>query len=194
MVRWIEAFLTNRTQKVKINGVHSNIKPVLSGIPQGSVLGPILFAIFINDLPEVTNNLSNMYLFADDAKMYKTIKSDVDAKILNDCYQNMMSWSDKWCMKLNIDKCKVLSLAKHSNTIKKYDYNGVLQGDVVCKLEHVSVIKDLGVNVDEVLNFKEHINEKINKAYQMLGIINRNFSDLDSKSFVLIYKAMVRSL
>ena len=104
LVRWIEAFLTNRTQKVKINGVHSSIKPVLSGIPQRSVLVPILFAIYINDLPDVCKDLCNMYLFADDAKMYKTIKSDVDATTLNDCYQNMMSWSNKWCMKLNIDK------------------------------------------------------------------------------------------
>ena len=69
LVLWIEAFLCNRVQRVKINGILSESKPVLSGIPQGSVLGPILFIIFINDLPDICKYMCQMYLFADDAKI-----------------------------------------------------------------------------------------------------------------------------
>ena len=189
VIRWVEAFLTGRTQKIAINGTMSSTHPVLSGIPQGSVLGPLLFIIFINDLPDMCNQLSSMYLFADDAKMYKIIHSDSDSMLLNESYLNMIKWCDTWCMKLNLDKCKVLSITKNMNAIKKYQYGNSNIGI----LDHIDVIKDLGVNIDTTIGFKTQIYEKINKAYQMLGIINRNFYELDTKSFLMIYKSMVRS-
>ena len=110
LIAWIEAFLCNRMQQVKINGVLSEPKSVLSGIPQGTVLGPLLFIIFINDLPEVCSNLSKIFLFADDAKAYKCISNISECEKLNDSGQCIFDWSDKWCMKLNVDKCKILSI------------------------------------------------------------------------------------
>src|SRR2546425_8682789 len=87
LIAWIKAFLCNRMQQVKINGVLSGSRNVPSGIPQGTVLGPLLFIIFINDLPEVCSNLSKIFLFADDAKLYKCISNMSDCVKLNDSGQ-----------------------------------------------------------------------------------------------------------
>jgi hypothetical protein len=115
LINWIREFLCFRTQSVKINSKLSEPKPVLSDIPQGSVLGPLLFIIYINDLPNVCDNLCNLYLFADDAKMYKCIDDQVDSDALNLCFKHVLDWSNNWLMKLNITKCKVLSLHSQKN-------------------------------------------------------------------------------
>ena len=112
LIAWIEAFLCHRTQQVRVNGVLSKSQSVLSGIPQGTVLGPLLFIIFINDLPEVCTNLSKIFLFADGAKLYKSISDMSDCQKLNDSGQQLFDWTEKWCMKLNVDKCKVLSVRR----------------------------------------------------------------------------------
>ena len=103
IINWIETFLTSRNQYVKINGVCPNYKPVLSGIPQGSVLGPVLFLIFINDLANKINIPT--FLFADDAKLFTKINSSYDACILNNFCQEITQWSDQWLMKVNKTKC-----------------------------------------------------------------------------------------
>ena len=100
IVRWVEAFLCYRTQKVKVNNSISNANPVLSGIPQGSVLGPLLFVIFINDLPDVCKNLCEAFLFADDAKLYKCITNDDDHVSLEKGCQNVFDWTETWFMQL----------------------------------------------------------------------------------------------
>ena len=175
---------------MKVNGVLSGEKRVLSGIPQGTVLGPLLFIIFINDLPEVCSILSNIFLFADDAKIYKSISNISDCATLNTSCQNVFDWSEKWYMKLNVDKCKVLSIKNKSGINFDYGFN---KDNNFVVLEHVDHMKDLGVVIDNELTFDQHISDKVNKAFQMLGIINRNFSDLDEQTFLLLYKTMVRS-
>ena len=94
LLLWIRSFLTNRKQRVVINGKSSNLAPVISGIPQGSVLGPILFLIYVNDLPEVAR--SKLKLFADDTKLYKSIKYVVDEEILQTDLNSLMGWSKSW--------------------------------------------------------------------------------------------------
>jgi ribonuclease P/MRP protein subunit RPP40 len=96
-------------------------------------------------------------------------------------------------MKRNISKCKVLSLCRNSNNIIKYDYGIVLSDQSSVLLQHQYIIKDLGVLIDSNLSFDEHIHDKINVANKMLGIIRRNFVDLDKNSFILLYKSLVRS-
>lgn len=192
LIKWIEMFLCFRSYQVRINGKFSQCKAVASGIPQGSVLGPLLFVIYINDLDQFCGNNGELFLFADDAKLFKHIQSMHDSYVLNTLCQNLFSWSEKWLMKLNIDKCKVLTITLNKNLLDyKYSIDTMNSGTVV--LERVYCMKDLGVNIDSDLNFKDHIYEKIKKAYQMLGIINRNFSNLDRFSFLLLYKSMVRS-
>jgi hypothetical protein len=93
-------------------------------------------------------------------------------------------------MKLNLDKCKVMSIGRKVNEFK-YGFN--VQNVGFVELEHVSSMKDLGVVFDSDLSFKNHMDEKIAKAYQMLGIIHRNFNHLDKRSFVLIFKCLIRS-
>src|SRR6267154_5707281 len=93
-------------------------------------------------------------------------------------------------MKLNVDKCKILSIKGRDENKFAYSFN---KYDNSFALEHVDHIKDLGVIIDEGLSFDQHLSEKVNKAFQMLGTINRNFVDIDEKTFILLYKTMVRS-
>jgi len=193
LIHWIEAFLMSRSQRVRINTEISDCKQVLSGIPQGSVLGPLLFVIFINDLPSACGDLSSMYLFADDAKLYKCVNNVIDFNVLNQCCKDIFLWCETWYMKLNTDKCKVLSLCRNSSNAVKYDYGFDMPNQGFVALDHEVVIKDLGVWVDSSLCFETHIYEKIKVANKMLGLIKRNFIDLDKNSFLLLYKSMVRS-
>ena len=95
-------------------------------------------------------------------------------------------------MKININKCKVLSLVHNKNDIVNYDYGFKVNNDNFVTLEHVDNFHDLGVVMDSILTFDNHIHDKINVASKMLGIINRYFTDLDKVSFILLYKSLVR--
>ena len=145
LINWIKSFLCNRMQRVKINNCFSDCKPVLSGIPQGSVLGPLLFVIYINDLPLECINDCESSLFADDAKLYKQILCHSDSLILNSCCQNIFEWCSKWLMKINVSKCKILSIASNENDIITYDYGFNVPNTGYVKIDHVDSMSDLGV-------------------------------------------------
>ena len=108
ILSWIQDFLTRRYQQVSINGETSNRKEDTSGIPQGSVLGPILFVIYINDLPEAVE--SEAYLFADDTKIFRVINSLDDQHILQNDLVKLENWSDKWLLKFHPEKCKLFTI------------------------------------------------------------------------------------
>ena len=112
IIDWIESFLLLRKQRVKINGVFSNWQDVLSGIPQGSILGPLLFIIYINNLVENCKKGSKIYLYADDVKLFRHIGNNEDIEILQKDLDSVKEWSDKWLLKLNADKCKVVFYGK----------------------------------------------------------------------------------
>ena len=115
-LHWMKAFLSDRVQQVCINGANSTWKPVVtSDIPQGSVLGPILLVLYTNDLP--SNILSDVYMFADDTKIVKIIKSPEDQEILQNYLDTLCVWSDKWLLKFHPEKCKVMHLGKAENTV-----------------------------------------------------------------------------
>jgi len=183
---WIRSFLIGRHQFVNVNGEHSTPASVLSGVPQGSVLGPILFILFINDLPCTTH--SDSYLFADDTKVLKRVTCREDALQLQKDLDNMQEWSEKWLLMFHPQKCKVLSIGYHHNIMYAHRYT--LCGE---QLEHVFNEKDLGVTIDTDLRFEEHIHMKIKKANSMMGIIRRVFSYLDPDMFRTLYCALVRS-
>jgi len=132
-------------------------------------------------------------MFADDAKTYNNIQCDNDCVVLNDNINNIYAWSEKWLMKLNTSKCAVLNISKNVNKALNHSYTFKLSdnSEVMLKQEHC--MKDLGVLIDCNLSFSEHIHEKVNVGYKMLGIIKRNFTNLSKEAFLLLYKSMVRS-
>ena len=193
VINWIRSFLCFRQQAVRINGVFANPKPVLSGIPQGSVLGPLLFVIYINDLPDICKEYANTFLYADDAKLFRQIRDELDCAKLNSAFESVHNWCVKWQMSLNIDKCQVLSISNSKSSKVTYDYGFSTVNNNLTKLSHVSVIKDLGVFVDSDLNFSTHISDKISMAFKMLGVIRHSFINIDKKTFCLLYKSLVRN-
>ena len=110
MLRWIAGFLTGRNQQVCVNGSMSKWADVTSGIPQGSVMGPILFVIYINGLPNEIK--SDIYMFADDTKVFRTIKTNDDQCVLQDDLDELTAWSTKWLLTFHPDKCKIMHIGK----------------------------------------------------------------------------------
>ena len=185
MLAWVKGFLSGRSQVVKVNGVESISAPVLSGIPQGSVLGPLLFVIYINDLPDVLS--SDTLLFADDTKVFRSITSKKDAQALQADIVALQRWSEKWLLRFHPDKCHVLTLGKFEDIKHTYRYTISNQ-----ELEHVFEEKDLGISFDTNLRFEEHISSKVQKANAIVGLIRRTFSFLDCSLFKKLYTTFVR--
>ena len=180
---WIQDFLRGREQYVKVGEKSSETRDVTSGVPQGSILGPILFLIFINDLPECVNSICT--IFADDTKNYNSsekhdiMQSDVSA---------LQEWSNLWQLFFNSAKCKCMYYGKN-NPRHEYFF---FKDNEAHKIMECTEEKDLGVIFDESLKFDIHINAAVKKANQMLGIIKRNFTFIDKDIFLKLYKALVR--
>lgn len=191
--QWIVNFLNNRSQFVNINGQTSAHMPVTSGVPQGSVLGPVLFVIYINDLPDELH--STTLMFADDTKIYHIYDNQPTDAVQLDL-DKLQNWSDKWLLKFHPNKCKQLHVKKSSET--SVLPSGHLYNKVGDQLQHVSLQsvtteKDLGIIFDSNLNFKDHISSIIQKASQMMGIIRRTFTELTPEVFIPLYTSLVRS-
>ncbi len=183
---WISQFLTGRHQRVIVNGTPSKEEKVVSGVPQGSVLGPTLFLVFINDLPETVD--VSVRIFADDTKIFNKICNRNDQEKLQGSLSKLEEWSKKWEMKFHPEKCKVLHIGKEQEA---FQYKMTANGNPV-ELEYVTKEKDLGVLVDDTLSFEQHAEESINKANRILAIIRRSFTYLDKDMLLLLYKSLVR--
>ena len=163
---WIESFLTGRTQRVKVKNSYSDYSSVNSGIPQGSILGPLLFIIFINDLPDVVKSACK--IFADDTKIYNSHKK---YKTLQDDLLNLLKWSEIWQLHFNTSKCGALHIgSKNSNHEYYTDENSTL------KLKTVNTEKDVGVTFSSDLKFDEHISNIVGKANSLTGLLKRSFA------------------
>jgi len=147
-----------------------------SGIPQGSIVGPILFLIYINDLPDFCGEDHKIYLYADDAKLCNTITCKKDQLCLQGVINRIKEWCDKWLLKINISKCKTVSFCMKNVIDTVYFMN---DGCTAHEIEKLTNMKDLGVIFDSELSFRDHIQLKINKAYSILGLIKRNFIYMD---------------
>ena len=148
LYNWIKDFLSDRQQRVMVGDSKSEWLPVTSGIPQGSVLGPVLFVIFINDMPDVVN--ANIKLFADDTKIFKAVQNLENIENLQEDINKMYKWSLDWQLPFNVNKCKVVHFGKN-NINHSYKMN---RQDLIMENEE----KDLGVTFDPKLNFNAHIN------------------------------------
>lgn len=185
--RWFHTYLTGRTQLVMIGSTKSkDIRPS-SGIPQGSILGPLLFLIFINNLPSIFKS-SWSSLFADDHKLSKKINSQQDCMALQEDLDLLSEWCTNRLLDLNVKKCHVLTITFKPS---KIDYDYSINGEDTTK---VSVKKDLGVEFDEKAKFNHHMSSITRKCYQMIGFIFRTTKLFrDPKSILRLYYAYVRS-
>ena len=178
VLKWIEGFLTGRRQRVIINGIASKWAEVTSGIPQGSVLGPILFVIFINDLPDVI--CTSAKLFADDTKVYdKTSVTNSSAALQSDL-NNLVEWSETCQIKFHLEKTLCMRIGRNTEeplyTMTRKDEEGIT---ISVQLKTVEVEKDLRIYVDSNLDFKTHINQAAAKANRLLDMIWRSFEHLN---------------
>ena len=187
VVGWITSFLNGRQQKVRVNGEESDWKKVTSGIPQGSVLGPLLFVIYINDLPEHVD--SDAYLFADDTKVFRIIKNQADRDILQEDLRKLETWSGKWLLKFHPEKCKHMNISKKANKSDE-SHQYLLLNQNVAK---VNEEKDIGVLIDSELTFENHISEKVNKANSIFAVLRRTFKYMSTETFLPLYKTLVRT-
>ena len=184
----IESFLSERYQQVTINGQSSHWLPIKAGVPQGSILGPLLFLIFINDLPDGLQ--SNVKLFADDTALFCVDSPVGTANELNLDLKKVNDWALKWKMLFNPDSTKPVKEVIFSRKINKVDHPELIFNNV--KINNCASEKHLGLILDKKLNFKEHSIEKINKAMKIVGTIKKLRNILPRSSLLTIYKSLVR--
>ena len=148
-LNWIKSFLAGRTQRVIVDGVASDTAPVTSGVPQGTVLGPLLFLIYINDLPSKVNSTAR--LFANDCLLYRHIKTNEDTTSLQDDLSNLQDWERDWQMHFNPDKCEDIRITTKRKIIpSSYFINGK-------ELNITSKGKYLGITISQNLSWNNHI-------------------------------------
>ena len=180
---WIEAFLTGRRQKVVCQEYSSSWSGITSGVPQGSILGPVLFLLFVNDMPNIVESTAK--LFADDTKVYRPIDSLNDCNILQKDLNRLQAWANTWLLRFNADKCEVLRIKE------KQDYNYTLGG--TC-LKAVNDIRDLGITISKDMKPKKHIEKICSKANSRIGLIRRCFADRSEETVTTLYQSIVRPL
>lgn len=186
IVRWIEAFLNNRRQFVSIEGVSSDECDVNSGVPQGSVLGPLLFLVFVNDLIE--DSPVKARLFADDCVIYTEVKSVNDQIMLNEYLSQINEWCVKWQMSINLDKTVCMTIT-HKRQPLEYVY--MLHGKA---LSRVSEFRYLGLTITSNLSWTPHVSNIIGKANKRLGYIRRSLKLASSETKLTAYKMLIRPL
>ena len=187
IIGWIENFITGRTQQVVIGEECSGWMPVTSGIPQGSVLGPMLFVIYINDLLETVR--SDVYLFAGDTKICKVLNSDNDKDILQSDLTDLTDWSEKWLLSFHPDKCKHIHITRERGDPTDHRYY-LIQGK---DLEVIESEKDIGVHIDQNINFDKHISAISYKANAMFAMLRKAFQYIDKETFIPLSKALIRT-
>jgi len=183
---WLANFLADRVQAVKINNKISHYVPVISGVPQGSVLGPVLFLLYINDLVDLFGRGLTTKLFADDAKIYSVIKDVDDSRMLQAGLDALHHWSNEWQLPISLQKCSVLHLGRN-NLEHSYTIHGV-------SLPNVKQVTDLGVLMDSNIRFNKHYRLIVNKAHHRASLILKCFLSRDSKLLFRAFTVYIRPL
>lgn len=178
----VDNFLTKRKMKVVVDGECSKEVSVDSGVPQGTVLGPLLFLCHINDLPDSVT--STVRLFADDCLLYRTIENYEDQRKLQKDLENLEEWAKTWGMKFNAKKCYIMSINKKNQ--KFYQLGGHI-------LENVNSNPYLGLQISDDLKWSTHINKIASKASSTLGFLNRNIRFCPLECRKNAYLSLVRS-
>ena len=184
---WVQAFLYNRQMWVVLDGESSAKSEVVSGVPQGTVLGPLLFLIFINDLPDVVSSGTTTRLFADDCLVYRNIMSETDQLSFQSDLSTLNAWAVKWGMRFNPKKCSIMRIHR-STTPSSCRYS--LCGESLDEVQHA---KYLGITISDNLEWSSHVNAITNKASCTLNFLRRNLKYCPKQSKQVAYFALVRS-
>src|ERR1043165_4915324 len=182
----IESFLTNRIQRVKVGNATSESLSLVSGTPQGSVLGPFLFLLYINDLPYVFIDEFRSKLFADDLKSYNMFDYRVNPDSVQFALDSLVSWSKSWQLQLSVPKCGSVLLKGKSPFEDTNEL--VIDNNPLAVFESV---KDLGVILDNNLSFSLHIDGVVSKAKQRMFLIFKSFVSRDIGLLAFAYKAYI---
>ena len=196
--KWLKNFLSERKQKVYINGSFSYETPVLSGVPQGSVLGPLLFVLYINDLVQFIRT-SELKTFADDTKLSHPISNAEDKEALQEDLNRVIEWSHKNNMDLNKKKFDlVCHQGKVNNSVSLlkelpfFENNFTYDADDVA-IHATEVVRDLGVYVDRQLNWESHVAKITLQARKMTFWILNVFKTRDKYTLMLLFNSLIRS-
>ena len=196
LIAWITSFLTDRPQHVVINGVLSFVEMIISGVPQGSVLGPLLFILFINDMQSCIN-FSTIRFFADDTRLLKHIYGHKDTVELQKDLDSVINWAKENNMSLHEDKFEVM-IHKHRPHSLLYELPfsicemaySVTSGDMLYPVEQ---LKDLGVTVSSDLSWSPHVSSLTARARSMASWVLSAFKTRDKSTMLTLYKSLVRS-
>ena len=182
VLAWIKGFLIGRTQTVSVRNSSSAKADVVGGVPQGSVLGPLLFILYINDLPNHVK--SSMQMFADDTKIFTTVNTTQDLSKLQEDLSALQKWSEKWLLRFNADKCKTMHFGS-SNLNGVYKMNDI-------NLQKIDMEKYLGVFITKDCKSSIQCTKAAQKAMNSLRVITRTFKYITIDSFTILYKTYIR--
>ena len=187
LLQWIRNFLTDRTHQTRVGWSLSKIAALLSGIVQGSGLGPVLFLIYIDDLAKVLEKSGVIFkFFADDVKLYLEVKNVQDCDTVQRCLDLVCAWARDWQLQISIEKCNVLHIGRCLTDRKYYIDCTELSAHLQCK--------DLGITVTNDLVPQYHINEIVSKAHRRANSILRCFATRDNDLFVRAFMVYVRPI
>ena len=184
VLRWMEAWLADRKQKVVTQGAESGWKDVTSSVVQGSVLGPLCFSMYMNDMECKIGDQSVVSKFADDTKLVHPVKTEDDIDEMQKDIEHLQNWAEDWQMRYNADKCGVMHLGYH-NTCHTYHMGNT-------NLKETKEEKDLGIMIHKSLKVSQQCAAAAKKGNRALGMIKRNFAYRSKDIMVKLYKSLVR--
>lgn len=189
LLKWIESYLQGRGLLVKYRNSVSRAINMSSGVPQGSLLAPFLFTLFVNDIGSVLDIQVKCLMFADDIKLFSEIASDEDSNRLQEALSSIHRWCCLNAMYLNMNKFAILTFSRIQNELHhNYVINGI-------PLMRIHKFKDLGVVLSSSFTSQEHVNHICNRANTLLGFIIRTTRDFHSiDAFLTLYKTIIRPI
>ena len=189
LINLFKDFLYFRKQRVVLNGQFSDWKPIQAGVPQGSILGPLFFLIYVNDISDGLQ--SEVKLFADDTSLFSTIyDSDECARLLNSDLLLIQKWANQWKMSFNPDPSKQAQEVIFSHKVNKPAHPELTFNENT--INSISHQKHLGIALDQKLNFQEHIDLVLSKISRPLGLLRNLNSVLSRSALMTIYKSFIR--
>ena len=185
---WIRNFLNNRIQQTKVGSALSDVGDLCSGVIQGSVIGPLLFLPYINDVVSLlADDSQTCKLYADDLKIYTSLLINEDTSILQRKLDDLYAWSDLWQLRISYKKCAIMS-------IHNFNIDDTSMHLSTCVLPSVTEINYLGVVINNKLSFTSHIHRVVAQASVRANLIKKCFISKDVSTLILAHKVYVRPL